>query len=104
MQVFVLFQCKLEGLSDGTAGLRAERCLVQSGWALWKQGLELLLFALCVQKQKHLSSLLFIPTVVGFGPLSTSWGRRNGWLGSSHWLNICPLKGMVQGWAGISQD
>lgn len=63
-----------------------------------------LLFALCVQKQKHLSSLLFIPTMVGFGPLSTSWGRRNGWLGSSHWLNIRPLKGMVQGWAGISQD
>lgn len=31
MQVFMLFLCKLEGLADGTAGLRAERCPVQSG-------------------------------------------------------------------------
>lgn len=108
MQVFVLLLCEWKGLTDGTAGLRAGRCPVPSGWDPWKQGLELCnCCLLCVWKaEATLQPLIYLHhyLVVGFWLLSPSWGRRNGWLGSSHWLNICPLKGVALGWAGISQE
>lgn len=61
---------------------------------------------LCMQRQKHISSLATYPQwfMVGFWPLSPSWCRKNGHLGTSHWLNIPPLKAVVQGWAEVSQD
>lgn len=93
VQVFMLLQCKLEGLTDATAGLKAERCPVQSGWAAWKQGLELCncVCSVC-EKQKHLSSFLFILTITSWWGLGlwapagvggmTVWAAVTGWTSS----------------------
>lgn len=70
-------------------------------WAA-RAGVLWVLFALCVQRQKRISSLATYPhhdhqLVVGFWPLSTSRYRRNSHLGSGDQLSVPPLKAVVWG-------